>query len=207
MRDFDERLGDIVAAWITLVVRVPWLVVALASLAVGAALVYAAPRLGLNSDEDALFSPDVKYAELRREFREAFPALLDPVIVIIDARSADTAREASLALRRKLEARPELFPAVFDPSASAFFKDHGMLYLERDALYDVADRIAAAQPFLAEWSADPTVRGSAKLATRALEAAEAGESGPGLDAFIEALADSAATLGSATPTPTTGKGR
>ncbi len=67
-----------------------------------AALVFGAgfPRLGLHSNEDALFSKGVAYAKLREGFRTAFPSLIDPVLVVIDGATVDQAREAADALRR-----------------------------------------------------------------------------------------------------------
>ncbi len=155
----DGRLGDLASRWVDRVLRRPRTVV---GLCVGASLLIALaalPRLGIDSNEDALFSQGAGYVELREEFRTAFPALVDPILVVVDADSVDLAREAADALRERLRADPAHFPTVYQPGGGDFFETHGLLYLDTAELLDVADRLAEMQPYLGTLARDTSLRG------------------------------------------------
>jgi hopanoid biosynthesis associated RND transporter like protein HpnN len=198
LRRVEERIGGLAAAWVSAVARRPGAVIAACAAATLLALVFALPRLGLDSSEDALFSPDVHYAELRRDFSRAFPMLMDPLILLIEGPDPDAAARASAALRARLEADPKHFLSVLDPTARAFFESRGLLYLPIDEVEDTIDRLVEAQPLLAEYAADPTLRGFGGVVSRAIEAGEEGP-GEGLERWLEALAESVESLGTETP--------
>jgi len=174
-RVLDERLGDLAAAWVDRVLRRPRAVVVLCAATSVALVAWALPHLGLDSNEDALFSKSVSYAELRRDFKEAFPALVDPILVVVDGANADLAHDAAEALRKRLLEDPEHFPTVYQPGGGPFFETHGLLYLETSDLADLADRLVEMQPYLGTLARDGTLRGFFGLLGDAAEAAERGE--------------------------------
>jgi len=188
----DAQLGAALARWIETVGRAPELVIALCVAGAVAALLLAWPRLGLNSDEDALFSSETPYAALRADFAAAFPSSLDPVIVLIEGDAPGAVDSAAERLEALLLRDPDHFPAVYDPEARTFFERRGLLYLETDELADVVDRLIEAQPLLAGFARDPSLRGLAGLLGNALEAPAGGERfDPWLDEItysIEAVA-------------------
>jgi len=173
--NLDAWLGRGVAEWIARAIRTParttFLCVASAAVAFGVGF----PRLGLYSNEDALFSKGVSYAALRDEFRSAFPALIDPVLVVIDAQTVDQAMEAADALRARLRAQPELFPTVFEPGGGPFFDHQGLLYLEPDELAELVDRLIEVQPYLGTLARDGSLRGLLSLLRQVSEVAARGE--------------------------------
>jgi len=173
--DLDARLGRAIAAWVDFVQGRARSCVLLIGVASAALLAYAWPRLGIDSNEDALFSEDVPYAALRREFRSAFPSLLDPILVVIDAESPDRVREASDALQERLLREPESFPAVYSPRGGSFLEQQGLLYLSPEALEDWSDRMAELQPYLGTLARDPSLRGLFSLLGQAAAAAADGE--------------------------------
>ena len=134
LRRVEDRIGGVAAAWVGAVEARAGAVLLACAVATVAAVAFALPRLGLNSDENALFAPDVGYAALRRDFAAAFPTLMDPVILLIESADPDAAGRAALALRERLEADPTHFPAVLDPTARSFFESRGLLYLPVDAV-------------------------------------------------------------------------
>ncbi len=178
----DGRLGALAARWVALVGRRSGVVIALyltATLALG---LYAAATLGINSSEMEIFSSELPVMAERAAYLEAFPELRDPVVVVVDAATPDLASDSARRLAARLRAEPALFPSVFEPEGGPFFERHGLLFLDTDALYDLGDRLAQAQPVLAELSRDQSVAGFFRLLTRANQ-------GDGLGAGEAVLAD------------------
>jgi hopanoid biosynthesis associated RND transporter like protein HpnN len=168
----DDALGQIAARWIDLL-RPRARGVAVACVLVGlAALAYTAETLGLNSNEDDLFSAELPFVGLRRDFYRAFPSLVDPVVVVVDADTRDLVDEATDRLAQRLRDDPDHFVSVYEPGGGPFFEQNGLLYWSVDELYDLTDNLAAAQPYLAELSLDPSLRGLSSLLAGAIEAVD-----------------------------------
>lgn len=197
LADLDERLGDAIAGWVDRVMQQRERVVAacLASTLLIAA--FALPRLRLDSDEEALFAKSVGYHEQRNEFQAAFPALVDPIVVVVEAASVDLVDEATRALRERLLREPERFPTVYQPGGGDFFERNGLLYLETGDLEELADRLIEMQPYLGTLAHDPTLRGFFSLLGDTAEATLAGDLerldlAPVLDRVSEAVEGGAA---------------
>jgi len=183
----DARLGNAAARWVAGVGRSPAAVIATCLLGAVAALFFAAPRLGLNSDEDALFSANTSYAALRSEFVAAFPNSLDPVILLIEGVEPGAVDSEAARLAARLAEQPEQFPVVYDPEARDYFENRGLLYASPEALRDTVDRLIEAQPLLATFARDPSLRGLSQVLARALEA-------PAADRFDPWLVQMAQTI-------------
>ena len=189
MNHLDAWLGDAAARWVALLGRAPAAAAVACIVAAAAAISLALPHLGLNSDEDALFSPNTAYAELRSDFAAAFPHTLDPVILLIDGGDAERVDAVAERLATRLAEEPEHFPAVYDPEARSFFQDQGLLYLDPSALGDTVDRLIEAQPLLAAFARDPSLRGLSQVLGGALGA-------PGAQRFDPWLREIARTIAS-----------
>ncbi len=169
MNALDDALGDLAAAWIDRVRPRARVVVAAFVLLALAAVAYTAANLGLNSDEDDLFAEDLPFVRLRDEHYAAFPRLVDPVVVVLDAETRDLADAARDRLASRLRDEPSHFAHVFEPGGGPFFEQNGLLYLDAAELYDLSDSLAGAQPYLAELARDPSLRGLSAILTRAVE--------------------------------------
>lgn len=90
------------------------------------------------------------------------------MVVVIDAPTPDQARDAADRLAARLGDDHEHFEWVFYPPSTSFFRRHALLFLELDALEDRTDRLAQAQPFLADIAKDPSLPGTFHLLRRAL---------------------------------------
>jgi hopanoid biosynthesis associated RND transporter like protein HpnN len=177
IRTLDDRIGRLASRWVEAVQRRAGPVVLLfllASLGLGA---IAARHLGLDSDEDALFSEDVPFAVARREFYDAFPTLVDPLVVVVDAPTRDQADVTAQQLATALRARPDSFRRVYRPGGGPFFERYGLLYLEREKLEDLVEHLITVQPYLAELSRDPSLAGFLELLADASRAAARDELG------------------------------
>ena len=167
-------------------------VLLLALLAAGASLAFEVGQLGIDGDTDRLFDPDLPFQRERTAFDAAFPALEDPMLVVIDAPSAARAVDAAAALAERLRADPELFASVFAPGTGEFFERNGLLYLGLDELDDLASDLARAQPFLAELARDPSLRGLFGLLEAAQRRARFGI-GADLPRVLNTVADALGT--------------
>jgi len=136
------------------------LAVVLLSLALAAgAGVYVAKNFAVNTDTLEMLSTELPWQQWWYQEHEAFPQFHDTLVVMVEGQTEDLADDAAVELAARLRARPEVFGDVFYPQGDAFFRRNGLLYLDVDALYELSDKLAAAQPFLGALSSDPSLRG------------------------------------------------
>jgi hopanoid biosynthesis associated RND transporter like protein HpnN len=166
----DEFLGRAIRAWVTAVIQVPVLVITVSVLAAAALAAYAATNLGINTDENDLFSEELPHYALREDFNRAFPSLVDPLVVVVDGDTVDLAHDAANTLAERIASDTERFRGVRQPGGGEFFETHAFLYLEQDELEDLVDNLFAVQPYLAELSRDASLRGFLAMLSDAIEA-------------------------------------
>jgi hopanoid biosynthesis associated RND transporter like protein HpnN len=171
----DHTLGRFLARWVARVTRRPratvLLVLFIAVLLAG----HAVSNLAVNTNENDLFSDDVPYQALRRDWNRAFPSLVDPLVIVVDAERAEASQTAADLLARELAARPEHFGRIHRPGGGAFFERNAFLYLDTDDLDALLTNLHGVQPYLAELSADPSLRGFARLLAQTARARAQGE--------------------------------
>jgi predicted RND superfamily exporter protein len=171
----DHTLGRLLARWVAHVTRRPGatalLVLSIATLLAA----HAMSHLAVNTNENDLFSDDVPYQVLRRDWNRAFPSLVDPLVVVVDAESTEASQQAADLLARELAARPEHFGRIHRPGGGAFFERNAFLYLDTDDLDALLSNLHGVQPYLAELSADPSLRGLLRLLSQAARARAQGE--------------------------------
>ncbi len=175
---FEARLGGALAAWVDGVSRRPVATILAMLLATLAAGVYAAGNLGIKGDTEALFSPDLPFKRAERRYYEAFPTQLENMFIVVDGVTPERAGEAARALAERLSEERDDFRMVFLPGGGAFFERHAFLYLDTDELEELADRLAEAQPYLAELSRDGSLRGLASILARGARAVRDGDVQP-----------------------------
>ncbi|HXV36742.1 MAG TPA: hypothetical protein VEC18_06325, partial [Myxococcota bacterium] len=178
MNSIERAISRWLAAWVSAVCRRAIAVLAailLATLAIAAGVV---GHLGIRGDTEALFAQDLPFKQAERRYYEAFPMLYENIFVVVDAPTPERAGEAAGSLAARLEAEPRHFHRAYLPGGGAFFEDHAFLYLETEALQDLADKLAIAQPYLAELSRDGTLRGLASMLARGVRAVRDGEVSP-----------------------------
>ena len=135
------------------------MVVILASLATVGVAAYTISHIGINTDTTDMLSADLPFRKNSNELSAAFPQFSDNIVVVLDGANPDLVADGADKLVKRLREQPEVFGDVFDPAADPFFKQNGLLYLDRDELADLSDRLAAAQPFLGRLWNDPTLVG------------------------------------------------
>lgn len=171
----DDALGRAAAAWVARVQSRAGLVLLGFTLAAVASLGYALVALGVNTNENDLFSEDLPFFALRDDFYAAFPTLVDPIVIVIDGDTVDLAQDAAERLARRIEQEPAEFGRVYQPGGGAFFEENGFLYLEPDELSELVENLFAVQPFLGELARDPSLRGLFSMLADAVEAQARGD--------------------------------
>jgi hopanoid biosynthesis associated RND transporter like protein HpnN len=191
----DERIAFFLVDWIDAVRRRALGVVWGTLLLTLGLAAFTALQLGIDSDNLALIDPDLPFMVNQREFAEYFPVLDNALLVVVDARTPELARESADALRERIAGRTEYFEDVYVPGGSRFFEEHGLLYLEVDELYDFADGMARMQPLIAELERDASITNLARLVRLGVE--DVHEEGGDADewpAILEAIGDATAAV-------------
>lgn len=132
-------------------------------------LIYIATHLTVDTDPLNLLDPNLPFRHLKGDFEQAFPQLTDLIVVVIDGKNKRTVREATDWLAQQLDQQSRWFHSVYRPGQDEFFKRHGLLYLDREELWTLGDRLSKWEPFLGTLTHDPTLRGILSLLERALE--------------------------------------
>jgi len=192
----DAALGDFLAAWVAGVRRHALWVIGIGLVVTTGSLVYAVGHLGVNANSEELFDESLHFRQLREEIDREFPLLTEVALVVIDAPSRFEAENAARSLVERLEGEGEAFASVYAPGIDPFFERNGLLYLSTEELEELADQLAAAQPFLAELSRDRSLRGLfdllAIIIDRAPDAREGGlDLSEVLDGVRSAVSDAA----------------
>ena len=123
----------------------------------------AVSQFQINSDLSQLIHQEAGWREDFEAYKEKFPDLVDPAIVVVSGASFMAVENAARRLEASIAAREEYFRAVYSPQNDPFFRRHALLYLPLDDLYDMTDRLAQAQPMLTAVSEDPSLRSILKL--------------------------------------------
>ncbi len=166
---YRERLGSALERFALAVSSRPRLALALVLVSVAACGAVAATSLGVNSETDDVFDPNLPFRQARSELDRALPPRNDNLLVVLDAPTRTSATDAAAQLAAQLVDEPDRFASAFAPGAGPFFDRHGLLFLELDELEKLSDELAGAQPFLAEVTRDPSLRGVFGQLTLAVE--------------------------------------
>lgn len=165
--------------------RAPALFVTAALLATVALGAYVVRNVGMDTSTEEMLDPQLRFLALDREFERLFPVLDDPIVVVVEAPSLARAHAAADRVAARMGREPERLREVYRPGGGPWFARHGLLYMESEALWELNDRLAEAEPFLGTLANDPSARGLFTLMERAL-----GEDlGPANEAMLAGLID------------------
>jgi len=162
-------LGRATVWWVERTTRAaPWVVI-LVLLGTGGTFLYTARHLGMNTDTEAMLSPELPFRRTYDQYRHLFPQYVDTLVVVVDGDTPELARDASGRLAARLRQESEGFKSVYEPGSDPFFARNGLLFLELDRLQELADHIAAAQPFLARLGQGEGLPGLTAMLSMALD--------------------------------------
>lgn len=178
---FSHRFEALLARWAGAAARRARTVVVLALLATLATGAYFIANVKINTDTGDMLSDDLPFRKLSGDLSRAFPQFSDNILVVIDGQTADLAADAARTLAAELRRHPKVFGRVVDWADSPFFRKNGLLFLSVEELSDLADRLAAAQPFLGRLWRDPSLRGVFAMVGLAVDEIFKGPSGTPMD--------------------------
>ena len=158
-RDLKTLPQRVCQALVAASARHALLVVLLSCLLTALAGWYTATHVSIDTDTSEMLDPELPHRRAGKALNAAFPRLPGDVVVYTEASHAGAAEDAADALARQLAARPDIAHALSQPGGGEFFARHGLLYLSTDALWDLADRLAAAEPLLGALGSDASLAG------------------------------------------------
>jgi hopanoid biosynthesis associated RND transporter like protein HpnN len=162
--------------------------VALSLLVAAAALVVTLQYLRVDTSTTEMISPEVPFRRHHAAFQRAFPDFKETIVAVIEGAAPERVDQAASALADELRASAQ-FTAVDYTAGDPFFARNGLLYVPREELTTLTDRLAAAQPLLAALAADPSLRGLADFLGLALTHQNAGSKPASeLDGMFDAMA-------------------
>lgn len=162
-------LANFLSSWVDFVQRHAVATLGLTLVATIALGGLATSSVGFNVDPNALFSADLRFQKMIREFQRYFPVLTDSLLIVVEADTPERARDAQERLTRALEDRPDVYHRVFLPGEEPFFESHALLYLDVDEVETFSDEMARLQPVLAELAAEPSLRALSEVVELASE--------------------------------------
>lgn len=147
---FVQGLQRHLQGWLRGTVNRALPVLLLAVLLTAAAGHYAATHFGVNADTSALLDQSLPFMQAEREISARFPVFNDNLLLVLESRNRNRLQIQAERLFARLQQQPELFPEVSWPAGDAWLQRHGLLYQDSAALQQLADRLSAAQPMLAQ---------------------------------------------------------
>ena len=169
-KTWHKYIAKMLSAWIGLVERFNILFILLILGGAGFCLNYTIHHIGMNTSTTDMLSPDLEWRKLDKAHDAIFPQYTDNILVVIEAGTPDEASDAASLLYKRLKNETGLFKTVYYPTGLPFFKTSSLLYLDEDELQDLADNLAAIQPFLARLTQDQSLRGLFNMLSDAVQA-------------------------------------
>jgi hopanoid biosynthesis associated RND transporter like protein HpnN len=169
-----EGFGKAVVWWVAHVTRAaPWVVIVVL-LVTGATLRYTVHHLKINTDTEAMFSPELPFRRAYDQYRDLFPQFVDTLLVVVDSDTPELARQAASRLADRLRRETRLVKTVYEPGAGPFFTRTGLLYLAPDQLRLMEDQLATVQPFMGQLAQGGGLAQLSAMLAMALETTDGG---------------------------------
>lgn len=150
---------------------------------------YVKGHFKINTDINQLISADLDWRIREAAVEKGFPQKSDLLVVVVDGDTPDIAETAAESLSQKLKAMPNRFSQVVRPDKIPFFLKNGLLFLSKDEINNILDKMIQSQPILGILASDPSLRGFFGMINLMLHGVEHGETDyKQLDAPFNAIA-------------------
>jgi hopanoid biosynthesis associated RND transporter like protein HpnN len=166
-------LTSLVVRIIDFCTRRAWTVVAVGLMVTLAAVVYSARNFAINSDINALLSPNLDWRKRELAFDKAF-SRYDLIVVLVEAPTPELTAEATSTLARALAQHTQQFRTVTQPAGGEFFARYGLLFQSPEEIGRELTVLSEAQPLLRALVSDQSLRGLARTLRTSLLALESG---------------------------------
>lgn len=149
-------IENVLLVWTGLAYRAGWVGVAALLALTGAAGLYAAANLKVDTDTSAMLDPTLDFQERAATLKDAFPGIKTDVVVIASAPTADEADAFIADLRGRLLNDGTILTDIFAPVADPFFRENGLLYLSESELEARLSQLTRAAGLIETLVASPT---------------------------------------------------
>ncbi len=160
-------LTSAVVKIIDLCTRYAWQVVVAAMVLTVLSGTYAVRNFAINSDINAMLSPDLEWRQRERAFEAVFPRF-EIIIAVVNAPTPEQTEAATAALAAKLSQNKDRFKSVTHAGGGEFFQRNGLLFLPPDELKNSLDGLVKAEPMIRDLASDPSLRGLTSAIDNAL---------------------------------------
>ena len=147
-------LDRVFTAFETLAYYHPWWVLSVCLILVALSIGFTATHLQFNTLREDLISKDMKFHVLYQQYRERFKDY-DGMIVVVEGEKPEAMKQFADQLVVRLQNRPEISSEIYYKVDTGYFKDKSLLFLEPDALEQLADKLRSHQDFLEGLNASP----------------------------------------------------
>lgn len=138
--------------------------VLLAYLPILAGCIYlSATRLGINTDTTDMISDRLSFHKAWKDYKNEFPQLADTIIVRVHSEDSQETNQAADWLERSISKNPTEFESVIRLNGGEFFKNHALLFLEKDDLKNKLSDFRPLLPLLQNFQKQPTADGFFRL--------------------------------------------
>lgn len=146
----------------------PALLLLFIALIVFSAWQYTANNLSINTDTTELVAPDAPFQQNRRIFEKQFPQDMRTILLVLESETSELSKAAMTRLSRILATDQQHFDSVYTPNDNTFFRQNGLLYLDRDVLQNLSTTLAEAQPFIGRIAEETHLSGFFSILDEAL---------------------------------------
>jgi len=175
--------------WVGLVQRHLYVALSIVLLVTTAMLFYLKDNFRINTDLNNMISEKLSFRKAEKDFLAAFPQFNNAIVVVIDGDTPGLAASVRMVMSERLK-KTGLYKAVYEPGGGKFFERNGLLYLSREELEGLADKLANAQPLLAFLSKDLSLRGLFSVVGMVFSHPEAKQSAGGsMDRLFDQMSD------------------
>ncbi len=156
--------------------RHAWLVIGAALAVTIVCGVYAVRNFAINTDIEALISPELPWRQREIAFDKSFPNRYDLILVVVDAPTSELASQAANALVERLSGNRELFHSLRQLGrGDEFFARNGILFLPVEEVQRTAEQLDQGSPLITLLATDPSLRGLAESLSLALTGLQRGQ--------------------------------
>lgn len=162
----DAVIGEQLVSWVTMVQRRPKFVLGTLIAVTALFATTAILKLGINSNNLDLVSPELASRIHQAEFSAVFPDIENALLVVVDSDSPQQTQDAVSALTQRFKQLPERIESVYTPNGGDFFAQQGLLYLQLQELRKFGQQLQQLRPLLISLEADPSVGALADLVVK-----------------------------------------
>jgi uncharacterized protein len=149
------RIGRALRGVVRLCCVRPYVTVLVALVLTAVSMIYTARNLGFKTDQSALLPRTVfmeRYAEYEREFGD-----LDDLVIVVEARSLPEAQAYAARLVHELQTRAVPLTRLTYRIDLKQFEGRELLYLSREQLTEIREKVFDYQEFMESFAARPTL--------------------------------------------------